>query len=119
MKVLGTSQTQIFFMWIVVHKCCWTADCLAKWGWPHPVRCPHCDQVEETLDHQLTTVYLLDNFCSLLQQYGLQALSTTMEDASCEDWWHRTNEAANGQLQQGVNSLVILGARTLLVLLLL
>jgi len=65
------------------------------------------------------TVYLLDNFGYLLQQYGLQALSTTMEDASCEDWWHRTNEAANGQLQQGVNSLVILGARTLLVLLLL
>jgi len=101
------------FMWIVVHKRCWTADSLAKWGLPHPVRCPHCDQVEETLDHQLTTVYLLDNFCSLLQQYGLQALSPAMEDASFEDWWHRTNEAANSQQQQGVNSLVILGARTL------
>jgi hypothetical protein len=36
-----------------------------------------------------------------------------MEDASFEDWWHRTNEAANSQQQQGVNSLVILGARTL------
>ena len=82
------------------------------------VCCLHCDRSRRQFIIYSLTVYLLDNFGYLLQQYGLQALSTTMEDASCEDWWHRTNEAANGQLQQGVNSLVILGARTLLVLLL-
>jgi hypothetical protein len=58
-------------------------------------------------------VYLLDNFGFLSCNGDLQALSPSMEDASFEDWWYRTSEAANSQLQQGVNSLIILGAWTL------
>jgi hypothetical protein len=32
-----------FFMWIVAHDRCWTADRLARRGLPHPESCPMCD----------------------------------------------------------------------------
>jgi hypothetical protein len=40
-----------FFMWLVAHNKCWTADRLAKRGLPHPEKCPLCDQEEETINH--------------------------------------------------------------------
>ena len=33
-----------FFLWLVLHNKCWTADRLAKRGLPHPSSCPLCDQ---------------------------------------------------------------------------
>jgi hypothetical protein len=40
-----------FFIWLVAHNRCWTADRLAKKGLNHPHRCPLCDQEDETLNH--------------------------------------------------------------------
>jgi len=42
-----------FFMWLVAHNRCWTADRLAKNGLAHPEKCPLCDQEEETINHLL------------------------------------------------------------------
>jgi hypothetical protein len=42
-----------FFMWLVAHQRCWTADWLAKRGLPHPDFCPLCDQEEENIQHLL------------------------------------------------------------------
>jgi hypothetical protein len=42
-----------FFMWLVAHQRCWTADRLAKRGLPHPDCCPLCDQEEENIQHLL------------------------------------------------------------------
>ena len=36
------------FVWLAIRNRCWTADRLQKRGLPHPVRCPLCDQEEET-----------------------------------------------------------------------
>jgi hypothetical protein len=38
-----------FFLWLVAHKKCWTADRLACHGMDHPDKCPMCDQEEETI----------------------------------------------------------------------
>ncbi|WVZ81464.1 hypothetical protein U9M48_028839 [Paspalum notatum var. saurae] len=38
-----------FFMWLVLHNRCWTADRLARRNLPHPAACPLCDQQEETI----------------------------------------------------------------------
>jgi hypothetical protein len=32
-----------FFLWLVAHNRCWTADRLARRNLPHPNRCPLCD----------------------------------------------------------------------------
>jgi hypothetical protein len=42
-----------FFMWLVAHNRCWTADRLARRGLPHPDRCLLCDQEKENIQHLL------------------------------------------------------------------
>jgi hypothetical protein len=44
-----------FFMWLVAHNMCWTADRLARRDLIHHPRCPHCDQAEEIIHHLLVT----------------------------------------------------------------
>lgn len=42
-----------FFIWLAIDNWCWTVDCPAKRGMPHPLACPLCDQVEETIQRTL------------------------------------------------------------------
>jgi hypothetical protein len=44
-----------FFLWLVAHNRCWTADRLQKRGLNHPPRCPLCDQEPETINHLLVS----------------------------------------------------------------
>jgi len=100
-----------FFMWTVAHKKCWTADRLARKGLPHPAVCPLCDQVEETLDHLLVScAFSRQMWFNLLQGFGLQALAPGLDDKVFDDWWDNLSNRLSGQVQKGVNSLVILGA---------
>jgi hypothetical protein len=43
------------FVWLVVHKKCWTVDRLAKRGMNDPENCPLCNQEEENIDHLLVS----------------------------------------------------------------
>ena len=100
-----------FFMWTVAHKKCWTADRLARKGLPHPAVCPLCDQAEETLDHLLIScVFSRQMWFNLLHGLGLQALAPGLDDKVFDDWWENLSNKLSGQVQKGVNSLVILGA---------
>jgi hypothetical protein len=51
-----------FFMWLVAHKRCRTADRLARRGLPHPEHCPLCDQADESIDHLLVTYVFTRQF---------------------------------------------------------
>jgi hypothetical protein len=42
-----------FFIWLVEHNRCWTADRLIKRGLDRPEQCPLCDQEAETMNHLL------------------------------------------------------------------
>jgi hypothetical protein len=65
---LGPLPNVIFFMWLVAHNRCWTADRLEKRGLPHPARCPLCDQVDENLQHLLIKcVFARQLWFSILQ----------------------------------------------------
>jgi len=46
-----------FFLWLVAHNKCWTADRLARGRLPHPEpeQCPLCDQHDETINHILVS----------------------------------------------------------------
>jgi hypothetical protein len=46
---------------------------------------------------------------SLPNRFGLQTVVPTMNDTSFEDWWNRINEMVDGQLQRGINPIIILG----------
>jgi hypothetical protein len=103
-----------FFMWLVAHNKCWTADRLARRGLPRPGCCPLCDQEEETINHLLVAcVFAREFWFHLLRQVGLQALSPQPGENSFLDWWDRANGATSELLRQGVNSLIMLGAWTI------
>ena len=42
-----------FFLWLVAHNRCWTADRLERRGLPRSACCPLCDQAQETINHIL------------------------------------------------------------------
>lgn len=42
-----------FFMWLVAHDRCWTADHLERRGLPHAENCPMCDQAPVSINHLL------------------------------------------------------------------
>jgi hypothetical protein len=99
-----------FFLWLVLHNKCWTADRLAKKGLPHPSTCPLCDQEGESIHHLLVSGVLARQFWFLLlQRVGLAALSPGMEDISFEAWWSRSVEVVPKDLRDGFYSLVVLG----------
>ena len=100
-----------FFMWLVAHNRCWTADRLAKRGLPKPEQCPLCDQEDEDINHLLTSCVFARQFWFLfLRQVGLHSLAPQPDDRSFVAWWERVSAATSGLVQRGLNSLIILGA---------
>ena len=100
-----------FFMWLVAHNRCWTADRLARRGLPHPARCLLCDQEEENIQHLLVgCVFSRQFWFSLFQRFGLISLAPQPQDINFDDWWEKAEASVVGDLRKGLNSLVILGA---------
>ena len=82
-----------FFMWLVAHNRCWTADRLAKRGLAHLEKFPLCDQEGETINHLLLScVFVRLTRFEILQGFGLQVLAPKLEDPSFDDWWHKVND---------------------------
>ena len=100
-----------FFMWLVAHNKCWTADRLARKGLPHPEQCPLCDQEEETINHLLVScVFSRQVWFIVFQQFGLQCLAPQPGDLLFDEWWEQVNTRVTDLVKQGLNSLVILVA---------
>jgi hypothetical protein len=94
-----------FFLLLVAHNRCWTADRLARHNLPHPDWCPLCDQAEETIHHLLATCVFARQFWSnLLQQVGLPGLSPGTSEISFDDWWGRVITLAPSTIKGGLNS---------------
>ena len=73
-------QENEFFMWLVAHNRCWTADRLLQRGLPHPAHCPLCDQADETINHLLVpAIFAREFWFLLLQRLSLQGLSHKMK----------------------------------------
>ena len=100
-----------FFIWLVAHNRCWTADRLAKKGLNHPHRCPLCDQEDETMNHLLIScVFTRIFWYMLLRKFGLHALAPQPGLTSFLEWWKGAAEAVQGMVKKGLNSLIMLGA---------
>lgn len=100
-----------FFLWLVEHDRCWTADRLARRGLPCPQCCPLCDQEHETINHLLVSCsFAWQYWYSLLCQVGLQQFAPQATDMVFDDWWDRLWHAAPEQQKRGPNSLIVLRA---------
>ena len=103
-----------FFMWLVAHRRCWTADRLARRNLPHPAHCPLCDQVEEDIQHLLVgCVFARQFWFDLLRQVGLAVLAPQPCDTSFDEWWSKADQSVTGDMRKGLNSLIILGSWTI------
>jgi hypothetical protein len=100
-----------FFIWLVEHNRCWTADKLAKRGLDHPEQCPLYDQQLETINHLLVLcVFTRQIWASLLQPVGMLELVPQLTDEAFEDWWRTSSLRVQEEEQRkGFNSLVVLG----------
>ena len=100
-----------FFLWLVAHNRCWTADRLAKRGLNHPSSCPLCDQEPETINHLLVSCVFARLFWyNLLRKFGLDILAPQPGLTSFLDWWEMISETVQGMVKKGLNSLISLGA---------
>lgn len=103
-----------FFMWLVTHDRCWTADRLARKGLPHTEQCLLCDQDKEKINHLLLHCVCARQvwFC-VLQELHLQALDPNLDASSFDDWWEFVNSRVDGLIKKGLNSIIILAAWSL------
>lgn len=100
-----------FFLWLVAHDKCWTADRLARRGLQHHPRCLLCDQEPESINHLLAAcVFSRQFWFQLLQKVGLQRCCPHPGEASFMDWWRRSSDSVSGLVRHGLNSIIILGA---------
>jgi len=100
-----------FFMWLVAHNRCWTADRLARRGLPHPARCPLCDQEEENIQHLLIGCVFARHFWySILHYASLSVLAPQPSDIALNDWWRKVENCVDSEVHKGLNSIIILGA---------
>ncbi|GJN37197.1 hypothetical protein PR202_gb26125 [Eleusine coracana subsp. coracana] len=100
-----------FFLWLVAHDRCWTADRLARRGLEHPEKCVLCDQEQETINHLLIACPFARQYRFMsLAQVGLKALAPQPTDLIFDEWWEKAWQTAPEQQKKGFNSMVALGA---------
>ena len=98
------------FLWLAIHSRCWTIDRLAKRGLPHPDKCPLCDQEEETIQHLLTSCFVVRQvWFNLFAPLNLSRSVPRQHESSFTEWWCRTIKRVKKEDRKGVNSLIILG----------
>jgi hypothetical protein len=92
-----------FFMWLVAHNRCWTADQLERRGLPHPDKCPLCDQEEENIQHLLIQCVVARQFWYyLFNQVGLSHLAPAAAESSFDNWWESVGASVSGEERKGV-----------------
>jgi hypothetical protein len=99
-----------YFLWLVAHRRCWTADRLEKRGLPHPAFCVFCDQVEETIDHILIGCSeSLELWWTVLSSLGLpQCFPSGV--VSFHEWHCSCQLKVPSEHRRGFDTIVTLGA---------
>jgi hypothetical protein len=100
-----------FFLWLVAHNRCWTADRLQRRNLPHLDCRLLCDQDKESIDHLLVQCVFARKFWYyLLRRAGLAALAPQPAEPSFIEWWRLMSSSVRTATVKGLNSLIILGA---------
>ena len=76
------------FVWLAINNCCWTSDRLSKRCLPHQPACPLCDQVEETINHVLSScVSAREVWTCILRRLNLPTILPPRSDSRFNSWW--------------------------------
>jgi hypothetical protein len=100
-----------FFLWLMAHNKCWTANRLAKRGLTQSLFCPLCDQHDETINHLLVGCSFACLFWfELFRPFGLQGFIPGQDIEDFNVWWCSNSARLDGLSKKGFDSLVALGA---------
>jgi hypothetical protein len=94
-----------FFLWLVAHNRCWTADKIQHRNLPHLDCCLLCDQEKESIGHLLVRcVFARQFWYYLLRRVGLAALAPYPAELSFMEWWWRMSNSISNATAKGFNS---------------
>jgi len=84
-RALGNCK---FFMWLVLHDRCWTADRRKRHGLQNDDTCVLCSQLPETIDHLLVGCpFSREIWFRVLQQLGWEMVTPSVHTTNLSDWW--------------------------------
>ena len=97
-----------FFHWLAQLGRCWTADCLARRGLPHPPRCSLCDQEPKSIRHLFLE-------CPFSRQVWHESLSwlrlpcnAPSNEESLSDWWRSARRNTPKPMKKGLTTATLL-----------
>jgi hypothetical protein len=78
-----------FFAWLATQNRIWTADRLAKRGWPNCGACPLCKQTTESVHHLFTACRFTKRIWNLVKSWiGIPGIDTDLWGGThIMDWW--------------------------------
>jgi hypothetical protein len=91
-----------FFMWLVVHKRCLTADILEKRGWPHNATCTLCNNANESCTHLFVHCRFSHQVWSKVRDWAKADFPIPNDDfLSSEDWWLQARKKGSKSFAEG------------------
>jgi len=98
-----------FFIWLVFHDRCWTADRRKRHGLQDDDYCALCAQASETIDHLLITCsFSRELWFNLFCRIGWDAVSPSTNDQSLVVWWTSARKNIQKQDRQCFDTVVVL-----------
>lgn len=79
-----------FFAWLAAQNRVWTADRLAKRGWPNCGLCPLCRREQETVDHLIFRCRFSIRLWDMIKEWlQLESIDTSVwhHFESAREWW--------------------------------
>jgi hypothetical protein len=98
-----------FFMWLVVHQRCLTADNLQRRGWPNAGSCQLCWSGAETCAHLFVHCRFTSTVWRKLRTWSAATFRAPGPSFhTTEDWWLKARKQVPKPLRRDFNTVVIL-----------
>jgi hypothetical protein len=98
-----------FFMWLVVHQRCLTADNLQRRGWPNTATCQLCLAAPETCTHLFLHCPFSIQLWQVVKDWARADFpSPDASFSSTEEWWLLVRKRAPKSVRRDFDAVVIL-----------
>ena len=98
-----------FFIWLVLHDRCWTADRHKRHGLQDDDTCSLCNQLPETIDHLLLVCpFSREVWFRALRMMHWGAVSSTAQTYTLADWWYGARKRISKDDRRCFDFLVVL-----------
>ena len=98
-----------FFVWLVLHDRCWTADRRKRHGLQDDDTCVLCNQMSETIDHLLLGCpFSREIWFKGLRRLSWEAVTPNFQISNIADWWTAARKSIPKDVRRCFDSFVVL-----------